>query len=93
MSTYTLTAANPVSPAFEIDGDMYICAKGEGTIKIERKIGSSFEVLTTETGVAMEFIGSGILFNNKVSTSKGIQHRFSSETTGEITVDLVKGRR
>lgn len=93
MDTYTLTAASPTSEAFEVNGSCYICAKGSGVIKIERRVGEEFEILTNERGEAMAFVGDGVLFNNSITCSKAIKHRFTAETDKEITVSIVRGRK
>lgn len=90
---FELTPTSPVTEPFDVHGDCYICIKGEGEVSIERRLGESYEILTTDRGEPLAFVGDGVLYNNSISCSKAIKHRVVAKTAKTITVELVKGGR
>ena len=91
--SFTLTQEEPVSESFDVHGDCYICIEGSGEVAIERKIGDDFKTVTTDRGEPMVFVGSGVLFNDKISCKKAIKHRIKANTSSEVVVDIVKEKR
>lgn len=87
-----LTSNEPETEVFDLLGDCYICAKGEGQIKIMRDIGSGFEVVTNDRGEELIFAGTGVLYNHHITTKKRLKHKIVAETTKEIVIDMVKER-
>jgi hypothetical protein len=79
-----LTQSNRESETFDVFGECYICLKstGSGSVSIQRKIGPGFEVLTTDIGQELTFVGDGVLFNGKISSNKRLPHRLVGD--GEI---------
>jgi len=79
-----LTQANPESEEFPVLGECYICAKGSGAISVYRKVGANFELMTTERGEDLTFVGDGVLFNNSISSNKRLMHKLVADTSGTI---------
>ncbi len=91
--SYTLTQQDPISGEFDVHGDCYICIEGSGEVAIERRIGDAFKTVTTDRGEPLVFVGSGVLFNNKVTCKKAIKHRVVAITSSEVLVEIVKEKR
>lgn len=89
-----LTPQNEYSEAFQVDGEHFIFAEGNGSITIERKLNGQedFKALTHPDGSEMTFSGQGVLFNSSINTSRAIWHRIKATTTEEIEIVLWKGR-
>ena len=88
-----LTEDKPISDEYSFRGGCYLCIEGSGVARIERYIGGSWRVLTTRTGIPMEFAGDGgVIFNSRIDCSADLKHRVVVETTAHITVDAVKGK-
>lgn len=92
MPSYVLDQKNIVTPPFEFLGDCYICAVGDGQIRIQRKVGGNFYDMTDQAGVPMVFAGSGVIFNSSVTANKKIEHRIVADTPSEIKIDILKER-
>lgn len=92
MPTFVLDQKNSVTPPFDFLGDCYICAVGDGQIRIQRKVGQEFQNMTTETGDELVFVGSGVIFNGRVTANKKMEHRIIADTTSQIKVDILKER-
>lgn len=78
---------------FDFWGDCYICATGSGEIRIERKIGGEFVVLTNQEGTPMIFVADGVIFNSFINCKSRLVHRIVAITTSEIKLSIVSERK
>lgn len=94
MSSGVLNADKTESDPFDFRGDCYICLKGSGTVSIVRSMdGGEYDVLTTERGEEMTYVGDGVLFNSVIHCKKGLKHKIVANTTDQITYKIVKERQ
>jgi len=92
MTTGVLTQDVKESKVFGVIGECHICAVGNGTISIQRRLGKTFETMTNERGEEMTFVGDGVLFNSKIEGVGRTAHRLVAETTDKITFTIVGGK-
>lgn len=85
MSSGVLSGDKTVSQEFESKGGLcHISLEGEGPVSITRSLGGKFQVMTTDNGVPLTFIGDGVLFNNSIRIGKGMKVRIESGALSEI---------
>ena len=86
MITGQLSNDKDLSPEFLFSGECYVCVKGEGTLTVERNVGTGFEVMTMDDGVPMIFVGDGIVFNGTLRANKKMAYRLRFNGTAKYTI-------
>ena len=85
MSSGVLNGDKQVSEPIEAKGGLcHISLEGEGPVSITRSLGGQFQVMTTENGTPLTFVGSGVLFNNSVKVGRGMKVRIETDTPSSV---------
>lgn len=85
MSSGVLNGDKQVSEPIEAKGGLcHISLEGEGPVSITRSLGGKFQVMTTENGTPLTFIGNGVLFNNSVKVGRNSKLRIETGTSSEV---------
>lgn len=94
MKTIVLSKERSKTAAFPVSGDCYICAKGQGQIRILREMGGVFEVVTDGNGDPLVYTSNedGIIFNSSIHCSGRLNHMIEAVTTDKITVTVAQGK-
>lgn len=89
MITTALTKEKARTNPFVFSGDCVICAKGDGIVRILRKINGAFEVVTNELGQALEYSGKGVILNHHISCKAKCEYVVEGITDSQINVSIV----
>jgi hypothetical protein len=85
MSSGVLNGDKKCSEVIESKGGLcHISLEGEGPVSITRSLGAEFQVMTTDNGVPLTFVGDGVLFNNSVKVGRNSKIRIEAETPSSV---------